>query len=182
MSKKIAILVGSLRKDSYNKIVANNIIKLAQSANSYTLIPIGQLPLYNEDLDGDSPNQEFVDFRKTILKYDAILFVTPEYNRSVPAVLKNALDVGSRPLGKSVWNGKPAGIISASPGSIGGFGANHHLRQSLTFLNMPILQQPEMYIGHINKLLDNEGNFIEQSTNDLFINFIKAYEEWIAKF
>jgi chromate reductase, NAD(P)H dehydrogenase (quinone) len=111
---------------------------------------------------------------------DAVLFVTPEYNRSVPGVLKNAIDVGSRPYGKSVWSGKPGGVISNSPGAIGGFGANHHLRQSLVFLNVPVLQQPEAYVGGIDKALGPDGSIVEGSRK-FFDTFLAAFEQWITR-
>lgn len=112
---------------------------------------------------------------------DAVLFVTPEYNRSVPAVLKNALDVGSRPYGASVWNGKPAAIISQSPGRLSGFGANHHLRQPLVFLNMPILQQPEAYIGNVADLLDENGTIKDERTVKFLQSFVDAFVDLIKK-
>src|SRR5690606_25025227 len=113
--------------------------------------------------------------------FDAFLFFTPEYNRSMPAVLKNALDVGSRPYGKSKWDGKPAGIISVSPGAIGAFGANHHLRQCLTFLNMHPLQQPEMYIGNVTQLLDDKGRINSEESIKLLIYCVREFVEWIEK-
>jgi len=108
-----------------------------------------------------------------------VLFVTPEYNRSVPAALKNALDVGSRPYGQSVWNGLPGAVVSVSPGAIGGFGANHHLRQSLVFLNVPTLQQPEAYIGGVAKLLDEAGNLTHDDTRAFLEKFLQAFGAWI---
>ena len=119
-------------------------------------VEIGRLPLYNQDEDANPP-AVWIEFRARIKGADAVLFVTPEHNRSVPAALKNALDVGSRPYGQSAWNGKPGAVISASPGAIGGFGANHHLRQSLVFLNVPAMQQPEAYIGGADKLFTPMG-------------------------
>ena len=110
-----------------------------------------------------------------------MLFATPEYNRSVPGVLKNAIDVGSRPYGKSVWAGKPAAIISVSPGALGAFGANHHLRQSLMFLDMPTLQQPEAYIGGIASLLDEEGRITDESRRKFLVDFLDAFESLIRK-
>ena len=110
-----------------------------------------------------------------------MLFVTPEYNRSVPAALKNAIDVGSRPYGKSVWSGKPAGVVSVSPGAMGGFGANHHLRQSLVFLNMPTLDQPEAYVGNAAKLVDDNREVTVEGTREFLRGFMTAYEKWIGK-
>src|SRR6202162_4040280 len=147
----VCVLVGSLRKASCNGMLANALISVAPSSMKLDITEIGQLPLYNEDLETDPPPAPWTAFRQRIKAADAVLFVTPEYNRSVPAVLKNALDVGSRPYGSSVWDRKPGAIVSGSPGAIGGFGANHHLRQSLVFLNVPTMQQPEVYLSHVDK-------------------------------
>lgn len=143
----IAVLVGSLRKESINRKVALALAELAPANLTLNIVEIGDLPLYNEDIDGASPPAAYSTFRQQVRSSDAVLFVTPEYNRSVPAPLKNAIDVGSRPYGQSAWSGKPGAIISVSPGAIGGFGANHHLRQSLVFLDVPCMQQPEAYLG-----------------------------------
>jgi chromate reductase len=137
-SRDIAVMVGSLRKDSINRKVANALVELAPATLRLSIIEIGHLPIYNQDGD-ESPPAAWTQFRERIKSADAVLFVTPEHNRSVPAALKNAIDVGSRPYGKSAWAGKPGAVVSASPGSIGGFGANHHLRQSLVFLNVPAM-------------------------------------------
>ena len=146
--KKIAVLIGSLKKDSLNRKMAHNLIKRAPPSLYLEIVEIKDLPLYNEDLETANPPELWLNFRNKIRPYDGVLFVTPEYNRSVPAALKNALDVGSRPYGQSVWNGKPGAVMSLSPGAIGGFGANHHLRQSFSFLNIPVMQQPEAYVGN----------------------------------
>ena len=120
-------------------------------------------------------------FKQAIEGSDAVLFATPEYNRSVPGVLKNAIDWGSRPYGKSSWNGKPAAVISISQGVLSGFGANHHLRQSLVFLNMPTLQQPEAYIAQVQTLLDGKGGFVKPETATFLGSFLAAFESWIGK-
>jgi chromate reductase, NAD(P)H dehydrogenase (quinone) len=145
----VCVLVGSLRKASLNGMLANALISLAPSSIEPEVVEIGEMPFYNQDLERliDPPPAPWAEFRQRVEVADAVLFVTSEYNRSVPAVLKNALDVGSRPYGRSVWDGKPGAIVSGSPGTIGAFGANHHLRQSLVFLNVPTMQQPEAYIG-----------------------------------
>ena len=142
------------------------------------IVEIRQLPLYNQDLD-ESPPQAWVAFRDQVRGADAVLFVTPEYNRSVPGVLKNAIDVGSRPYGKSVWNGKPGAVMSVAPGALGGFGANHHLRQSMVFLNVPMMQQPEAYVGGAANLFDDAGAVTNESTRKFFENFITAFSAWI---
>ena len=176
--KKIVVLVGSLRKDSLNRKMAKELIALAPESLKLEIIEIGGLPLYNQDLD-DNPPDAWTRFREQAVGADGLLFVTPEYNRSVPGVLKNAIDVGSRPYGKSVWDGKPGAVISVSPGSIGGFGANHHLRQSLVFLNVPAMQQPEAYIGNAANLFDDSGNLVSDSARKFAQRFINAFAEWV---
>ncbi len=175
---KIAVIVGSLRKESYNLKTAKALIEMAPESLSLEIIDISNLQMFNEDLEATPPN-EWVKFREQIVAADGILFLTPEYNRSVPAVLKNALDVGSRPYGQNSWDGKPAGIVSVSIGNISGFGANHHLRQSLVFVNMHTMAQPEAYIGGAGALFDDEGKLINESTKDFLHSFMVAYEKWI---
>jgi chromate reductase, NAD(P)H dehydrogenase (quinone) len=177
MARDIAVLVGSLRKQSLNRKLANTLIELAPPSLSLEIVEIGDLPFYNQDLEA-SPPAQWVSFRKRMQKAEGALFVTPEYNRSVPAAMKNALDVGSRPLKESVWAKKPAAVISCSPGPIGGFGANHHLRQSLVFLNMPAMQQPEGYLGGADKLFDDAGKLTVPSTREFLTKFIHAFGEW----
>jgi len=174
----IAVVVGSLRKDSINRKVALALAALAPSNLRLEIVEIGELPLYNEDIDTATPPAAYVAFRQKIAAADGILFVTPEYNRSVPGVLKNAIDVGSRPYGKSAWSGKPGAVASASPGGIGGFGANHHLRQSLVFLNVPCMQQPEAYLGNAGTFFDAAGTLSEQ-TKPFLQSFINAFAGWV---
>jgi chromate reductase len=176
---KVAVLVGSLRKGSLNRKMANALIAMSPAALQMSAVEIGELPLYNQDLE-DNPPAAWLAFRQQITAADALLFVTPEYNRSVPGGLKNALDVGSRPYGKSVWGGKPAAIVSVSPGAVGGFGANHHLRQSMVFLDVPMLQQPEAYIGGAHKLFDEAGAITNPDTREFLGKFLQAFERWIA--
>lgn len=180
MTVKVAVLVGSLRKGAFTRSIALALKELAAPSLALDLIEIGDLPFYNPDLDEDGTPASWTRFRRQVAGYDAVLFVTPEYNRTFPAVLKNALDVGSRPYGQSVWDGKPAAIVSASPGSIGGFGANHHLRQPLVFLNMPILQQPEAYLSKVADVLDGEGRLNNEGTKEFLTGFLKAFADWIA--
>lgn len=176
--KKIAVIVGSLRKESFNRKMAKALTALAPESLKLEIIEIGGLPLYNQDLD-DKPPAAWTEFRERIKKFDGVLFVTPEYNRSVPGVLKNAIDVGSRPYGKSAWAGKPSAVVSVSPGAIGGFGANHHLRQSMVFLDMPAMQQPEAYIGHAADLFDESGNLANDSTREFATKFMKVFAAWV---
>lgn len=176
---KIAILVGSLRKDSLNRQIARSICSLASDRLGCQIVEIGDLALFNQDIEGDPP-QAWVRFREAIAAADGIMFVTPEYNRSVPGVLKNAIDVGSRPYGKSVFSKKPAAIVTASPGAIGGFGANHHLRQSCVFLDMPVMQQPEAYLGHVtDESFDGDGELKDGPLKDVVAKLAAAFAGWV---
>ena len=177
---KVAVLVGSLRKESISRKIAHALEGLAPERLKLEIVEIGDLPHYNPDLEEDVPTAWAAPRRK-IAHSDAVVFVTPEYNRSVPGVLKNAIDVGSRPYGKSSWAGKPAGIVSVSPGALSAFGANHHLRQSLVFLDMPAMQQPEAYIGNAAALFDDKGNLTNESTTVFLRNFMRSFEHWIDR-
>ncbi len=176
----VCVLLGSLRKASFSGMLANALMSLAPSSMEPEVVEIGQLPFYNQDLERliDPPPAPWTAFRQRIKAADAVLFVTPEYNRSMPAVLKNALDVGSRPYGSSVWDRKPGAIVSSSPGAIGAFGANHHLRQSLVFLNVPTMQQPEAYVSHAHKLFDQHGKLINDDTRKFLQQFMQAFANW----
>jgi chromate reductase len=176
--RNVAVIVGSLRKDSFNRKMALALEKLAPSSLKLAIVEIGALTLYNQDEDANPP-AVWTEFRDKVRPADAVLFVTPEYNRSVPGVLKNAIDVGSRPYGKSVWSGKPAAIVSVSPGAMGGFGANHHLRQSLVFLDMPAMPQPEAYIGNAAALFDEEGGIKVEGTRGFLAKFMESFAAWI---
>nr|WP_274365278.1 MULTISPECIES: NAD(P)H-dependent oxidoreductase [unclassified Paenibacillus] len=180
--RRISVLVGSLRKESFSKKLAANVTALFPEGFTTEVINI-EMPLYNQDFDDENRvPAEYTAFRNKMKEIDAVLFVTPEYNRSVPAVLKNALDVGSRPYGASVWDGKPAAIISNSPGKLSAFGANHHLRQPLVFLNMPVLQQPEAYIGNVAELLDDNGKIQDEGTVTFLQTFVNAFVDLIKKY
>ena len=178
--KKIALVVGSLRKESWNRKIANELTLLAPDELEMEFVEIGDLPLYNEDLETDNPPKAWSDFREAIKSSDGIIFFTPEYNRTIPAALKNAIDVGSRPYGSSVWHGKPGAVISVSPGAIGAFGANHVLRQSMVFLGVPMLPH-EAYIGGVSKLFDENGALAE-STKGFLSQFVTEYEGWVNRF
>jgi chromate reductase len=180
MPRDIAVIVGSLRAGSLNRMTAKALAALAPETLALDIVEISELPMYNQDLDGDPP-ASWLSFRERVRAADGALFVTPEYNRSVPAVLKNAIDVGSRPYGGSAWDGKPAGVVSVSPGGMGGFGANHHLRQSLVFLNMPVMQQPEAYFGHAGDFFDEAGELKNEATRKVMQRFIQAYAAWVEK-
>jgi chromate reductase len=177
---KIAVFVGSLRKESFNRKMAKALMKLSPDSLALDIVEIGELPLYDQDYDDEGkPPLSWTEFRQQVKSFDGVLFVTPEYNRSVPGVLKNAIDVGSRPYGKSVWAGKPGAVVSVSPGAIGAFGANHHLRQSLVFLDVPTMQQPEAYIGNATNLFDESGNLANDSTREFATKFMHAFSAWV---
>ena len=179
-TRKVAVLIGSLRKESFSRKFANALIAIGHPPLEFEIVEIGHLPFFNQDFEADLP-QAIRDFKQKIESFDAVLFVTPEYNRSVPGVLKNAIDCGSRPYGKSAWSRKPAGVISVSPGAIGGFGANHHLRQSLVFLDMPAMQQPEAYIGGAAKLFDEKGTLVNDATREFLQKYLQAFAQWIER-
>jgi chromate reductase len=177
---RIAIVVGSLRKESVNRKVANAMCALAGDRLDCTIVEIGNLALFNQDIEA-SPPPEWTAFKAAIAAADGILFVTPEYNRSIPGALKNAIDVGSRPYGKSAWEKKPAAIVTASPGGIGGFGCNHALRQACVFLDMPVMQQPEAYLGHItDKSFNDDGTLADPAVEKIVRRLATAFADWVA--
>ncbi len=179
MAYKIAIIVGSLREGSINRKVARSICALRDDNLDCSMIEIGDLPLYNQDLDSDPP-EPWTRFRHKVGEADGVLFCSPEYNRGIPGVLKNAIDVGSRPYGKSVFDKKPAAIVTASPGGIGGFGANHQIRQAGVFLNMPMMQQPEAYLGHVtDDSFDADGRLKEGPLKGLIEVLAHAFHDWV---
>lgn len=175
---KIAVIVGSLRKESYNLKTAKALISMAPESLNLVLLNIANIPIYNQDLEA-TPPEEWVKLRAEISSADGLLFLTPEYNRSVPGALKNVIDVGSRPYGKAAWSGKPGAVVSVSTGNISGFGANHHLRQSLVFVNVPTMAQPEAYIGNAASLFDESGALKNDATKDFLKNFLTAFEKWV---
>lgn len=180
VQRDVAVLVGSLRKESYTRKIALAIAGLAPPSLRLEIVEIRELPLYDQDLDGQPP-AAWVAFRKRLAAADAVLFATPEYNRSVPGVLKNAVDVGSRPYGAGALNGKPAAVVSVSPGALGAFGANHHLRQSLVFLGMPTMAQPEGYVGNVATMLDAQGRIANDATREFLRKFVEAFAAWIER-
>ena len=176
----VAVLVGSLRKDGYSQRLANTLINVAPDGMKCRIVGIGDMPFYNDDL-GETPPSAWEVFRHAIRSASALLVVTPEYNRSYPAALKNALDVGSRPWGKNVFDGMPTAVVSHSPGALGGFGANHAVRQTLVPLNMPTLQYPEAYISNVGALFDERGTLIDPVTEKFLKGFMAAFDQWIAR-
>ena len=176
---QIAVVVGSLRKDSFNKKLAGALLKLFPADFSFTQVRIDDLPLYNQD-DDAQPCAQVTRLKDEIAAAQGVLFVTPEYNRSIPGVLKNAIDHASRPYGKSAWNGKPAGVMGASVGPIGTAMAQQHLRNILAYLNMPTLGQPEAFIHNKEGLYDEAGNIGEVSKKFLQ-GWVDAYVAWVKK-
>lgn len=175
----VAVLVGSLRKASITRKAAHALIAAAPPALRCRIVEI-DLPLYNEDHEA-APPEGWVRFRREMAGADAVLFATPEYNRSLPGNLKNAVDVGSRPYGNSIWNGKPGAIVSISPGKIGGMGANMALRQTLVFVNVPVMQQPEAYIGGAAELFGDDGAVKNADTAKFLAAYMAAFAAWVAK-
>ncbi|MFC4931012.1 NADPH-dependent FMN reductase [Massilia sp. GCM10023247] len=179
-TKKIAVVVGSLRKESFSRKLAKAMMGMAPGKLEMEIVEIGDLPLYNEDVEAAGPPPAWSAFRERIGAADGILFVTPEYNRSTPGALKNAIDVGSRPYGKAAWTGKPCAIVSQSPGALGGFGANHHLRQSLPFLNMPAMPGPEAYLGGIASKFEGE-TLTDESLRGFLQTFVDSFVAWVER-
>jgi chromate reductase len=174
----IALITGSLRQGSYSRKMGLAAAKLAPPGMTLSVVEIGDMPLYNEDLESNPP-AAFTRFRQRIAAADAILFVTPEFNRGMPGNLKNAMDVGSRPWGKSIWNRKPAAVISTSPGAIGGFGANHQLRQTLLAVNVSTMPYPEAYIGGVAAMFDDGGELVDSTTSEFVAGFMRAFRAWV---
>lgn len=178
MVRDVVVIIGSLRKDSYTRKLAKAVAAMAPASLKFRFVEIGNLPFFNQDNE-NSDSDVVARFKADIRNADAVLFATPEYHRSEPGVLKNALEIASRPYGKSVWGGKPAAIISTSIGALGGFGANHHLRQSLVAIDMPTMAQPEAYIGNVSQLLDGAGKIVNPDTVKFFETFLQRFERWI---
>jgi len=176
----VAVLVGSLRQASFSRKLAHALAALAPENLRLEIVEIGQLSIYNQDDEDGQVPPAWLAFRQRVQAADAVLFVTPEYNRSIPAVLKNALDIGSRPHGHSVWAGKPGAVVSQSPGALGGFGANHHLRQVLVALNVPTLPQPEAYVAGVAALLDGEGRLVNEASRAFLGLFMRAFAAWVV--
>lgn len=180
-ARKVAVLVGSLRKEAFSRRLANALIGLQPDSLQMEILEIGNLPLYNQDLETDSPPAPWKEYREKLAACDAVLFVTPEYNRGMPAAIKNAIDVGTRPYGKGAINNKPCAVASCSPGALGGFGANHQIRQCVVFPNMPMMAMPELYVGQVDKTVDASGKPANDATRDLFKGFLAAFAAWVEK-
>lgn len=181
MTKKIALIVGSLRKESYNRKIAEEMIRLSEGKLEMKIVEIADLPLYTEDLD-QNPPEAWTSFREQIKGADGLLIVSPEYNRTIPGALKNAVDVGSRPYGSSVWPGKPGAVVTSSVSSLGGLAANHHIRQAFVFVDVPLMQQPEAYIGNAAEIFKEDGKTLVADTEKFLSDFIDAFHQWVEKF
>jgi chromate reductase, NAD(P)H dehydrogenase (quinone) len=179
MTHDVAVIVGSLRQQSFSRKLALALAPLAPPGLKLSIVEIGALQMFNQDLE-KTPTPEWSAFKGRIQQAAGVVFVTPEYNRSIPGVLKNAIDVASRPYGQSAWSGKPALVVSASPGAIGGFGAQHHLRQCLVFLDMPVVQQPELYLSKVDKLLGDDGSITDEGVRKLLGQALQRLEALIA--
>jgi len=177
---QIAVIVGSLRRDSINKKLANALIRLAPPEFSFKQLEIGDLPLYNQDND-DTPAEPVRRIKGEITAASGLLFVTPEYNRSIPGVLKNALDNASRPYGQSAWAGKPAGVVGASIGTIGSALAQQHLRNILAYLDVPTMAQPEAFIQVREGFFDEKGNFANPNSAKFLQAWMDRYVSWIKQ-
>lgn len=176
---QVGLVVGSLRRDSFNRKLANAVTRLAPEEFSFQSLEIGDLPLYNQD-DDDNPAEEVKRLKSEIARSAAILFVTPEYNRSMPGVLKNALDHASRPYGQSAWEGKPAGVIGTSIGAIGTAVAQQHLRSSMAYLDMPAMGQPEVFIKVEEGMFDDQGE-VSGDTREFLQGWMDKYVDWVKQ-
>ena len=181
MAHTVAVIVGSLRKESFSLKIANAFAKIAPPSLKLEIVTLHGLSFFNQDLEA-TPPADWVAFRETIQKSDAVLFVTPEYNRSTSGVLKNAIDVGSRPYGKSSFLGKPTGIVANSPGPLGGVAAAMHLKSILPGISGPILQQPEIYLNGIGDAFDDKGNLTKEALEKVLKTYIDAFAAWVERF
>lgn len=177
----LGVVVGSARKGSYSRTVADAITGFLPRELAPKMITIADLPLYCQDYDEDSP-APYVRFRSEVKECGAFLFVTPEHNRSIPALLKNALDIASRPYGGNVWSGKPGALVSVSPGAIGGFGASQAARQTISFLNVYLMQQPEAYVGGIADAIGPDGKVANEKTLGFLKSIAESFAAWVRRF
>jgi chromate reductase len=177
----VAVLVGSLRRESVTRKIALAMKGIAPPSLKMEIVEIRDLPMYDQDLETEAPPQPWVVFRERIKRADALLFFTPEYNRSVPGCLKNAVDVGSRPPGRGAFSGKPGAIVSVTPFGLGAFGANHHLRQALVYVNVLAMAQPEAYVSQAGELVDADYGIKKEETRKFFSSFLDAFAAWAEK-
>jgi chromate reductase len=180
----IALHIGSLRRAAWSRRIADELVAVAPPTLKLQPVPIGELPLYNADLETDAPPAAWTAYRQAVVSADGLLFVTPEYNRGTTGALKNAIDVASRPYGKNAYNGKPAAVVSLSTGPLGGVAANHDVRRSLVTLNAATLAHPEMFLSHANKLFegpDGQGA-LNPGTREFLGKFLVAFDTWARRF
>jgi chromate reductase len=177
--RKIGLIAGSLRAGSYSRMLARALPQLSPQSFRFTSIEIGALPLYNQDLETENPPAPWTEFRQAVGASEALVFVTPEYNRGIPGALKNAIDVGSRPWGKSVWSGKPAAVISITPGALGAMAAHHQLRQVLYGVNLAAMAYPEAYLPAAGSLFDESGKLVSPETREFLTGLMGSFEHWI---
>lgn len=178
----IGIIVGSLRKGAYTRLLSHSLGELAPSSFKLTEIGIGELPLYNQDLETATPPPAWTTFRDEVRSSDAILFITPEYNRGMPAAVKNAIDVGTRPPKQGVWRGKPAAVISLTPGRLGAMAAHQQLRLTLSVIGVPVLPSPEVYLAEASKQFDGNGKLVNEDTRKLLTTLLNDFDAWIGRF
>ncbi|MGH7593242.1 MAG: NADPH-dependent FMN reductase [Gemmatimonadales bacterium] len=177
---EIVVLVGSLRRESVTRKVAHALMAVAPPSLVLRELDLNPLPMYNADLESEVP-ASWAQLRGDVKASDGILFVTPEYNRSVPGVIKNAVDVASRPGGHGAWSGKPGAVVSVTPFGLGALGANHHLRQSLVYVNVLTMAQPEAYISRAADLFDASGALVNEASREFFARFMTAFADWVAR-
>jgi len=178
-ARDVAVIIASLRRESFTRKLAMAMMRIAPPSIALDIVEIRDLPMYDQDLETDVPAKEWVSFRERIKRCDAILFATPEYNRSVPGCLKNAVDVGSRPGGHGVFAGKPGAIVSVTPFGLGAFGANHHLRQALVYVDVLTMAQPEAYVSQAADLVDENFGITKESSREFLKKFLEAFAAWI---
>lgn len=179
--KKVAVIVGSLRKESFNRKIAKEMIRLAPKNLDLKIVEIKDLSFFNEDVE-KTPPQEWTDFKNEIKNSEAVIFVSPEYNRTMPGVLKNAMEIGSRPPKENSWQGKPGAVMTVTPGAIGGLGAHNNIREALTSLDIPTMQQPAAYIGGVKDRLLEDGVTVNEATEKFLTNYLLEFEKWILRF
>lgn len=182
MNHKIGIIAGSLRKASFSKKIAKALMDLQPEGITFETISIDDLPVYNQDFDDfNEVPESYIALRKKLKECSGFIFITPEHNRSIPAVLKNVMDIGSRPAEDTVWDNKPAAIFSSSPGNISAFGANHHLRQCFVYLDLLTMQQPEVYIANISEWFDENDSIKDKENKKFLKSAVDAYVEWFNR-
>ena len=179
-TKKVAVVIGSLRQASFNRKIANEFIRVAPENLKLEIVEIKDLTFFSEDVENDPP-QSWTDFKLKIESSDAILFISPEYNRTIPGVLKNAMEIGSRPPKQNSWKGKPGAVVTVSPGAMGGLGSNKTIREATVSLNIPTMQQPEAYLGQIKDKFLEDGVTVNEKTEKFLRDFLEAFEKWIMQ-